>query len=87
MRPSPALLSRAAHKALVPTIRLARYPSTGLPVKLSQVAYLASQRMSGYELVDEDEVAVHRRFPASASDTSRSITSASGSPAAAIILG
>src|SRR4029077_6373448 len=35
---------RAAHKALVPAIRFAVYPSTGLPVKLSHVAYLASQR-------------------------------------------
>ena len=36
-----------AHKVLVPTIRFATYPSTGLPVKLSQVAYLASHRMPG----------------------------------------
>src|SRR5580692_4364535 len=40
-------LCRAAHRALVPTMRLAWYPSTGLPVKLSQVAYLASHRMPG----------------------------------------
>src|SRR3954464_10120301 len=40
---------------------------------------------SGYELVDKDETLGHR--PSSASDTIRSITSASGNPAAAIILG
>src|SRR6185437_12020072 len=40
-------LSSAAHKALVPAIRFAAYPSTGLPVKLSHVAYLASQRTPG----------------------------------------
>src|ERR1700730_13488115 len=42
---------------------------------------------SGYELVDKDKISVHRPFPVSASDTIRSITSASGNPAAAIILG
>src|SRR5262249_12597059 len=39
---------------------------------------------SGYELVDKDEISVHRPLPVSASDTIRSITSASGNPAAAI---
>ena len=42
---------------------------------------------SGDELVDEDEVLPHRRFPCNVSDTSRSITSARGKPAAAIIRG
>src|ERR1700683_4549313 len=42
---------------------------------------------AGDELVDEDEVAVHRAAPYRVSVTSRSMTSASGRPAAAIILG
>ena len=42
---------------------------------------------SGYELVDKDKISVHRPFGVSASDTIRSITSARGKPAAAIILG
>ena len=68
-------------------MRLARYPSTGLPVKLSQVAYLASQRMPGTTSSTKTKSAFIGFFPHSASDTSRSITSASGSPAAAIIRG
>src|SRR4051794_19039714 len=42
---------------------------------------------AGDELVDEDEIAVHRPLSISASDTIRSITWASGHPAAAIIRG
>jgi hypothetical protein len=42
---------------------------------------------AGYELVDEDEAIVHRLLPVKASDTSRSISSGNGRPAAAIILG
>ena len=45
--PSFALSPGPRTSALVPTIRFARYPSTGLPVKLSQVAYFASQRTPG----------------------------------------
>src|ERR1700722_9669977 len=49
-RPKPSdaassrALSRAAHKARKPRSDL-RYPSTGLPVKLSRVAYFASHRI------------------------------------------
>ncbi|CAM4300755.1 hypothetical protein KIPE111705_46955 [Kibdelosporangium persicum] len=41
----------------------------------------------GHDLVDEGEIVVHGHFPVRASDTVRSITSASGTPAAAIIRG
>ena len=71
----------------MPTMRLAWYPSTGLPVKLSQVAYLASQRIPGTNSSTKTKSPFIAALRASASDTSRSITSASGSPAAAIILG
>src|SRR4051794_27387971 len=42
---------------------------------------------SHYELVDKDEISVHRPLAVRASDTMWSVTSASGNPAAAIILG
>jgi hypothetical protein len=42
---------------------------------------------SGYEFVDKGKVLVHRHVSSNANDTIRSITSASGNPAAAIILG
>ena len=67
-------------------MRLTSYPSTGVPVKLSQVAYLASQRTP-------DTTSSRKTNPRSSSvrvianDTIRSITSASGSPAAAIMRG
>src|SRR5258706_5736949 len=41
----------------------------------------------GYKLVHKDKVAFHRIFPVNVNVTIRSITSASGKPAAAIILG
>src|SRR3954451_975772 len=42
---------------------------------------------AGHDVVDEDEAGLHRLVPHSAWETSRSITSDSGRPAAAIILG
>jgi hypothetical protein len=42
---------------------------------------------SGYDLVRKDKIIFHRPFPVNVNDTIRSITSPSGSPAAAIILG
>src|SRR6185437_13759236 len=42
---------------------------------------------AGHELVYEDEVVVHRRCPRMAREMTLSMTSLSGKPAAAIILG
>ena len=58
-----------------------------VPVKLSHSGVLSIPTYSGYKLVYKDKIIFHRLSPVNVNDTIRSITSANGNPAAAIILG
>ena len=83
---SPDLSAREV--GTITTVSMGIAKVSGLPsVGFKELVELPGD-LSGIAFnLDEDEIGVHRPLGVSASDTIRSITSASGNPAAAIILG